>query len=1056
MIFDATPIINDVVQLNQDIFENTHRELEQTLESFAAHFDSFDTTERSLDGHVSSCLIGPDKLASNYVQLTGCLQILQSSRQNISAWDTTIDAASRTNAAMKDLETVVVNLDKSGTKRVEILEHEKALFVAEIEKQRAQLAQEFRRKQDQLEELYANKTRQKISVTILPPVMSKTYTWDQIRGQVRSFRAATQASLSPQALATIKDFHFDDTRQRLTFLANQRSSESCLSRNMMLYRLTLNAHVTTHSKDCKTASDSKEHAYLHRLVRLPLLPWAPIAAEYIDPDDHSPIPTRHTLHGISSFEYLHDKAIFTFAGAVYVSQRGETPLFLPFRNSDPVNTSNPCCHSLESPQISPNKCILDSGNSKPGVGHKSLDLPVRADPKLGGFNTNFIAFTRDNDIWVADLEGYETQLTFCSLNAENATMSCGVAEYVMQEEFRRFTGYYWGPCDANINQILYLETSEDNVDTVMITTPNAPVNTYPTSSGPLRYPRAGRPNASSVIHIVTFDFQAKKIIRKRLWDMSIETLFPWTEYIVRFGWLPDMNSVWVQILSRDQKKTKVLRIPVSLFLSPQEYELQKLSSTKSDAEIEILWEETTDTWINISDTYHFLDSHQNSTQFIWSSEKSGYRHLYFVTKTFGESKPSIVQLTDGEWCVVDKPLFVDESRRLVYFMGKKDTPLECHLYVTNYAPTSSISIARLTELGFSHNVTVFPSSGIFVDCFSNLECYQVIILCRLGFDTLDGLPVVVDDNTVRLTSVPIMKTHPEHTLNCHFSKAHIPVLSLEPFPSMDIPKSKVFEFLSHDGVKLYGCLYKPLHYTAGTSFRTVLHIYGGPKSQMVTNDFRFPRLLRYLMSVYFGFAVVIIDGRGSCDRGLAFEAGIKNRLGTIELMDQIDGLNFLANTKFGAEPTPDGNTVSVIDMSRIAITGWSYGGYLSLMGLAKHPSIFKLAIAGAPVTQWELYDSAYTERYIGLPSENPSAYSIGSILNKVERFPDCENRLLIAHGLIDENVHFRHTESLVSLLVKFNKPHYLQVYPTEKHGLRHASVNEHFETLMFYWLMNYL
>ncbi|KAL0080982.1 Alpha/Beta hydrolase protein [Phycomyces blakesleeanus] len=636
-------------------------------------------------------------------------------------------------------------------------------------------------------------------------------------------------------------------------------------------------------------------------------------------------------------------------------------------------------------------------------------------------------------------------------------MSCGVAEYVMQEEFRRFTGYYWGPCDENINQILYLETSEDNVDIIMITTPCTPMNMYPTDSGPFHYPRAGRPNASSVMHIVTFDSQAKKVVRKRLWDTSIETLFPWTEYIVRFGWLPDMKSVWAQLLSRDQKKTEVVRIPISLFLSPQEYELQKISSTQSRAQIEVLWEETTDVWINISDAYYFLDSSDpNSTQFIWSSEKSGYRHLYLVTKNIDEPKPSVTQLTDGEWCVIDKPLFVDESRRLVYFMAKKDGPLESHLYVTCYAHDLPVPATRLTELGFSHNVTVFPSSGIFVDCFSSLECHQVIILCYLSFETFNGLPVVSNDNTVRLTSLPTMKKNPEHTFTCHFSKSHIPAFSLEPFPAMEMPKGIMFDFLSHDGIKLYGCLYKPFHYTAGTSFRTVLHVYGGPKSQMVTNDFRFPRLLRYLMSVYFGFAVVIIDGRGSCDRGLAFEAGIKNHLGSVELRDQIDGLNHLVNTKFGAEPTADGSTISVIDISRIAITGWSYGGYLSLMGLAKYSDIFKLAIAGAPVTQWELYDSAYTERYIGLPSENPSAYDLGSILNKVERFPDCENRLLIAHGLIDENVHFRHTESLVSLLVKFNKPHYLQVYPTEKHGLRHASVNEHFETLMFYWLMNYL
>ncbi|KAG1437044.1 hypothetical protein G6F56_013294 [Rhizopus delemar] len=157
---------------------------------------------------------------------------------------------------------------------------------------------------------------------------------------------------------------------------------------------------------------------------------------------------------------------------------------------------------------------------------------------------------------------------------------------------------------------------------------------------------------------------------------------------------------------------------------------------------------------------------------------------------------------------------------------------------------------------------------------------------------------------------------------------------------------------------------------------------------MVMNDFKFPRLIRYLMSVYFGFAVVIIDSRGSCDRGLDFEAHIQQRLGTVELKDQIEGLRYLHDTKFGAEMTDQGASVSVIDLTRLAITGWSYGGYLSLMALGQHPDVFKMAIAGAPVTQWELYDAAYTERYMGMPSENQNAYAQSSVLQYVEKFPD--------------------------------------------------------------------
>ncbi|KAG0073987.1 dipeptidylpeptidase [Podila epicladia] len=126
------------------------------------------------------------------------------------------------------------------------------------------------------------------------------------------------------------------------------------------------------------------------------------------------------------------------------------------------------------------------------------------------------------------------------------------------------------------------------------------------------------------------------------------------------------------------------------------------------------------------------------------------------------------------------------------------------------------------------------------------------------------------------------------------------------------------------------------------------------------------------------------------------------------------------------------------------------------MALAQYPEIFKVAIAGAPVTQWELYNSAYTERYMGLIHENKDAYVKSNVLSWADKFPDNQNRLLIAHGLIDENVHFTNTETLVADLVRFNKPHQIQLYPTERHGLRDARVNEHFETLMFFWLKNYL
>lgn len=492
--------------------------------------------------------------------------------------------------------------------------------------------------------------------------------------------------------------------------------------------------------------------------------------------------------------------------------------------------------------------------------------------------------------------------------------------------------------------------------------------------------------------------------------------------------LSSFISVWVQILSRDQKRMAVLRVACDQFITESDYRQQQ--QQPHTTQFEILWEETSSIWINVADAFYFLKSSTpECVEFIWHSEQSGFRHLYYISKRSSAAASSITQLTSGDWCVTDHPIYVDEQRHLVYFMARKDTPLESHLYVTHYRRQhhhhdhQQPLISRLTRLGFSHSVAMDTSAGVFIDCFSSLHHTQSIILQHLEYhDNNNKLPTVAEDLTALVFAIPHTKEDvacwmmedTEHTIRSsprvlatptpsdgsgrrHSSNSgsfeYWHALKSGSFGMYDaetqsVPAGEIFSFINADGVRLYGYLYKPRYYEPGTSYPTILYIYGGPKTQMVTNDFRLARLQRYLMSVHFGFAVVVIDGRGSSDRGLAFESHIHRRLGSVEIDDQIQGLYHVHDAKVGAEATLDGNIVSVIDLDRVGITGWSYGGYLSLMGLAQRPDVFKMAIAGAPVTQWELYDSAYTERYLGLPETNRAGYKAGSVLNWVDQFPD--------------------------------------------------------------------
>jgi hypothetical protein len=204
----------------------------------------------------------------------------------------------------------------------------------------------------------------------------------------------------------------------------------------------------------------------------------------------------------------------------------------------------------------------------------------------------------------------------------------------------------------------------------------------------------------------------------------------------------------------------VIRIPCALFWTEEEHE--QLQRTNAALKIEELWSETQQTWVNVSDAYIFLEADGDamvpaslsSTTFIWSSELSGYRHLYYVTKSDKSDTPTIQQLTSGDWCVIDKPIHVDQKRQLVYFMAKMDTPLESHLYVTTYGgiyDTEQLGqhrqhrpIRRLTSLGYSHSVEISPTFDIFIDQASCLHQPNGVVIRRLLYNEDDPLPTAND------------------------------------------------------------------------------------------------------------------------------------------------------------------------------------------------------------------------------------------------------------------------------------------------------------------------
>ncbi|KAM3957651.1 dipeptidyl peptidase 9 isoform 1-T1 [Aphomia sociella] len=753
----------------------------------------------------------------------------------------------------------------------------------------------------------------------------------------------------------------------------------------------------------------------------------------------------------------------------------------------------PCASSLFVAEEGPNQ--------SPPLAPRSLNTGGGAPltPAMCPRTPSLVAHAARGDIWLAG-GGIRrpTRLTYACKGHEPDRLAddprqAGVPCYVTQEEFSRYTGFWWQPkSDDDIHRIVYEEVDESDVK----------VFSFPssqTSSGEVeefRFPRAGTPNAKSSLKMVTFRLEratsttvldyyqdggmetapdgdeAMEVTDIRWYELRtpLKEAFPWFEYLARVGWTPCGQYVWLQLLDRKQQRLELALVPLSELCVPAAYEHAPpvIGSPTTVAEktqdIQVLVSEAApEAWINVHDILYFLPSEPHCISFIWASEETGHLHLYLITCAIHSDKlktktviemitdddanavgPNLISkeaITTGEWEVMGRKIWVDEARKLVYFMGLRETPLERHLYVAPLAPPRPQAVTLLTSVGHSCNVDIDEECSTVVITSSNISSVPSTRVYRLLHNPQ---PRLLAQGTLleRATSEASdsrsfngsWESRSDGDDECGDAALLVRENSLS---ATDIPLPQIYETRLSCGATAYCTLWR-----CGRAGRspTVLHVYGGPEVQTVTNSYKGIRQLRMHMLAARGFNVVAVDSRGSKHRGRAWEAAIKGKMGQVELDDQVEVLQWLAKE------------TGCIDMERVAIHGWSYGGYLSLLGLATRPNIFKVCVAGAPVTSWRLYDTAYTERYMGLPACAPHAYTRASVLAHTPFFPDQEGRLLIIHGLADENVHFCHTAALLSELVRLGKPHRVQVYPGERHSLRAMHAAKHYEATLLHFL----
>jgi dipeptidyl-peptidase 4 len=561
----------------------------------------------------------------------------------------------------------------------------------------------------------------------------------------------------------------------------------------------------------------------------------------------------------------------------------------------------------------------------------------------------YIAFIRNQNLFVLDIaSGSETQLTFDG----GGVIKNGMAEFVAQEEMGRMTGYWWAPDDS---KIAFTRTDESGVAEVV----RNEIYADEIKLFKQRYPYTGSANAKIQLGVVALN------------DGSVTWLSHGTNddiYLPRVDWTKSSRYLSYQWQSRDQQQL--------------ELRLVDLTTNKQS----VLLRETSTTWLNLHDDLHFLKGEQG---FIWASERDGYKHLYY----FDFNGKLLRQLTAGDW-VVDELDAVNEVQGMVYFTGRKDTPLERHLYQVSLKDGKT---TRLTEAGYDHALVMAKDASSFIDSFSNVSTPPKVALRALNGEVLTWL----EQNTL----------DSNHALTPYHSALNAPTFGT---------------LQAEDGQTMQYRLFAPVTLAANKKYPVIVSVYGGPHAQRVTNAWSARDLyLHYLVQQ--GYLVFQLDNRGSYNRGKAFEDPIYKKLGVAEVADQIKGVEFLRSLPY-------------VDAKRIGIYGHSYGGYMAIMAMFKAGDYFAAGVSGAPVTDWALYDTHYTERYLGHPANNAQGYIDSAVFPYADGL---KGSLLIYHGMADDNVLFTHSTKLYKQLQDKGLLFDMINYPGSKHSMFGQPVQTH-------------
>jgi dipeptidyl-peptidase-4 len=437
----------------------------------------------------------------------------------------------------------------------------------------------------------------------------------------------------------------------------------------------------------------------------------------------------------------------------------------------------------------------------------------------------------------------------------------------------------------------------------------------------------------------------------------LKTAEPKEQYLTNISWSPDEKYIYIQVLNRGQNDMK----------------LNKYDVATGDF-VKTLFEEKNDKYVEPLNPLIFFS--KTPHEFLYMSQKDGWMHFY----RYNDEGKFLAQVTKGNWLVTEY-LGMNEAEDELYFTSTMESPVELNIYSVGL---KNNRINKISSVKGTHSGIISPGGKYVLDRFSSTTLPREI-------DIEDSKGKVVQ-NILRAAN---------------------------PLKDYKLGETKLFTIKANDGTELYSRIILPPGFNPGKKYPSITYLYNGPHVQLITNSWLANSNLWMQYMAQQGYIVFTIDGRGSMNRGMAFEQAVFRRLGTIEMEDQLTGNKYLRG-------------LSYIDTTRMGIHGWSFGGFMTTTMMLKAPGTYKVAVAGGPVIDWKYYEVMYTERYMDTPEENKEGYETANLLNYVKNL---NGKLMLIHGTVDDVVLWQHSQMFIKKCVDEGKQLDYFIYPGHPHNV---------------------